>query len=334
MVDRVVHRHGCGRVMWEYSPDLDRFGTPMALMDLPMWTDSCATTEEGLLFESSATTPYHFIDQAELSQEPSEAMRGLPYPSVFPDVAAGVRHLHLLGVPYFLASSPTVEAQAAADPALELLAQSGPWHTPFEGRTVTTTWRLYAVRGGRAGRRLGQTPSRAARRRRQPGPVAAGRPLVVRRPLGLGHGDDCGRPGELAQGRGRVGDRVGRRREQRRSQPGPGRRPHRGRRAPRRGSSRADGRRPGVVPGLEARRPGARQGVLLSQLASPTGMPSAPRGLGAPNRTCWWSCPPVTSSASSTGPPRPTPLATRSARPASSVPSRWSGVSGGVGAFG
>jgi hypothetical protein len=147
MVDRVVHRHGCGRVMWEYSPDLDRFGTPMALMDLPMWTDSCATTEEGLLFESSATTPYHFIDQAELSQEPSEAMRGLPYPSVFPDVAAGVRHLHLLGVPYFLASSPTVEAQAAADPALELLAQSGPWHTPFEGRTVTPTWRLYAVGG-------------------------------------------------------------------------------------------------------------------------------------------------------------------------------------------
>ncbi len=158
MVDRVVHRHGCGRVMWEYSPDLDRFGTPMALMDLPMWTDSCATTEEGLLFESSATTPYHFIDQAELSQEPSEAMRGLPYPSVFPDVAAGVRHLHLLGVPYFLASSPTVEAQAAADPALELLAQSGPWHTPFEGRTVTTTWRLYAVRGGEPVVALGRRP--------------------------------------------------------------------------------------------------------------------------------------------------------------------------------
>jgi len=147
MVDRVVHRDGCGRVMWEYSPDLDRFGTPMALMDLPMWTGGCATTQEGVLFESSATTPYHFIDQAELSATPSEAMAGLPYPARVPDVAAGVRHLQLLGVPYFLASSTAVEAQAAADPSLRLVASSGPWRTPFDGQEITTTWRLYRVLG-------------------------------------------------------------------------------------------------------------------------------------------------------------------------------------------
>lgn len=157
-VGRVVRANGCGRVMWEYSPQLDRFGTPMALMDLPMWTGGCATTQEGLLFESSATTPYHFIDQAELSADPSEAMAGLPYPRTVPDVAAGVAHLQLMGVRYFLASSPSVEAAAAADPALRLLATSGPWRTPYDGRVLVTTWELFEVHGASTVVPLGRTP--------------------------------------------------------------------------------------------------------------------------------------------------------------------------------
>lgn len=157
MVDRVVHRHGCGRVMWEYSPTLDRFGTPMALMDLPMWTGGCATTQEGLLFESSATTPFHFIDQAELSAVPSEAMVGLPYPPTV-DVPEGVAHLQLMGVRYFLASSPTVEVAAAADPALTLLATSGPWHTPYDGQVVNTTWELFEVHRAALVTPLSRTP--------------------------------------------------------------------------------------------------------------------------------------------------------------------------------
>ena len=45
----------------------DRYGTPMALMLLPFWTDGCIGSMEGLYFESSATTPYHFLNQDELS---------------------------------------------------------------------------------------------------------------------------------------------------------------------------------------------------------------------------------------------------------------------------
>lgn len=146
-VDAAAHRYGCGRAMWEYSPSLDRFGTPMALMVLPMLTGGCVDTQGGLLFESSATTPYHFVTQAELSTQPSEAMAGLPYPAHTPDVAVGVEQLQLLGVRYFLASSPQVEAQAGRDPSLTLLASSGPWHTPFAGQIVTTTWKLYLVHG-------------------------------------------------------------------------------------------------------------------------------------------------------------------------------------------
>ena len=56
--------------MWEYDPSLNRFGTTMSLMLLPYWTNGCIDSMEGLLFESSATTPFHFINQNELSVTP------------------------------------------------------------------------------------------------------------------------------------------------------------------------------------------------------------------------------------------------------------------------
>ena len=31
----------CGRAHWEYESNLDRYGTPMALMLLPYWTNGC-----------------------------------------------------------------------------------------------------------------------------------------------------------------------------------------------------------------------------------------------------------------------------------------------------
>ncbi len=116
---------GCGRAMWEYSRELDRYGSPMALMLLPHWTDGCIASMEGLYFESSATTPYHFLVQTELSAAPSQAMRGLRYGRL--DLDAGVRHLHRLGVRYYLAFSPPAVDAADAHPDLSRLATSGPW---------------------------------------------------------------------------------------------------------------------------------------------------------------------------------------------------------------
>ena len=74
----VGRTNGCGRAHWEYESGLDRFGTPMALMLLPYWTDGCIGSMEGLYFESSATVPYHFMSAAELSKAPSNPMRDLP----------------------------------------------------------------------------------------------------------------------------------------------------------------------------------------------------------------------------------------------------------------
>ncbi len=152
-MEHVGATDGCGQAMWEYEPSLNRFGTTMALMLLPYWSNGCIGSMEGLLFESSATTPYHFINQSELSVQPSEPMAGclelnppvwcLHYTPT--NVAAGVQHLQLLGVRYFMASSPEVQAAAAADPSLKLVATTGPWTSTWGGPTTTTTWKIYQV---------------------------------------------------------------------------------------------------------------------------------------------------------------------------------------------
>jgi hypothetical protein len=61
----------------------DKYGTPMALMLLPFWTDGCIGSMEGLFFESSASTPYHFLsasarERAQLQPGAPAALRGRP----------------------------------------------------------------------------------------------------------------------------------------------------------------------------------------------------------------------------------------------------------------
>ncbi len=136
-VERVAHRYGCGRAMWEYNSNEQRFGTPEALMLLPYWTNNCVDSMEGLLFESSATTPYHFLDQAELSASPSDAQANLPYGGL--NVFEGVQHLQMLGVKYYIAYSPGVIAQASSDPALKLVATTKAWPSPG------VKWYIYQI---------------------------------------------------------------------------------------------------------------------------------------------------------------------------------------------
>jgi hypothetical protein len=145
-MEQVSRHYGCGRAMWEYSDTENRFGTPEALMLLPYWTNGCIDSMEGLLFESSATTPYHFINQAELSAGPSEPEVGLPYAQTQGDVAIGVQHLQLLGVKYFMAETPQIEQQANANPSLRLVAKTGPWTYNYNGVLTHTTWEVYRVK--------------------------------------------------------------------------------------------------------------------------------------------------------------------------------------------
>ncbi|MGH9076814.1 MAG: hypothetical protein ACRDY0_05075 [Acidimicrobiales bacterium] len=141
---------GCGRAMWEYQPELNDMGTPDALMLLPYWTNGCIGSMEGLYYESSGTTPYHFLDAAELSVQPSDPVRGLPY-ATSPDVAIGVDHLKMFGVRYYMAISPTTEAQADADPSLRLVKRLGPYSVNYTTGPTTGVqqryWNIYQVLG-------------------------------------------------------------------------------------------------------------------------------------------------------------------------------------------
>ena len=141
----VAKEYGCGPAMWEYNSQENSYGTPMALMLLPYWTGTCIGSMEGLFFESSATTPFHFLDQSELSAFPSDAMAGLPYKGL--NVKLGVQHLQLLGVRYYMAFSPNVIAQANRDPELRKIA-TVPAVQPSAGQTSALgwTWNIYLVK--------------------------------------------------------------------------------------------------------------------------------------------------------------------------------------------
>jgi hypothetical protein len=114
-----------GRVQWEYNKDQNKYGTPMSLMLFPYWTNGTHPSMEGLFFESSLTTPFHFLNQAEMSVAPSRPVPGLNYHTF--DFDRGLEHLALYDVRYYVTF--TEEAQEAADlrSDLDRLAESPPF---------------------------------------------------------------------------------------------------------------------------------------------------------------------------------------------------------------
>jgi hypothetical protein len=146
---QVGQTNGCGRTHWEYEGKQDRWGTPMALMLLPYWTDSCIQSMEGLYFESSATAPFHWMTAALVSKGPSNPQRDLPYKGL--DVNLGVKKLQEFGVRYYMAFSTTAIEQADKNPDLTLI-DTAPYQRACDDAetkagTCPTTWKIYEVRG-------------------------------------------------------------------------------------------------------------------------------------------------------------------------------------------
>lgn len=130
-----------GRALWEPSGDIDKYGTTLALMLLPYWTHGRIGSMEGIYFESSATTAYHFLTVSRLAAAPSNPVRGLAYGSTA-DFDQGVRQLRKLGVRYFMAQSDDVKARADADPDLRLVAE-----VPDRDGQPPKGWKIYEVSG-------------------------------------------------------------------------------------------------------------------------------------------------------------------------------------------
>ena len=114
-----------GRVQWEANSDLNEYGTPMAPMLFPYWTEGTHPSMEGLYFESSVTTPFHFLNAAELSAAPSNPIPGLRYHNG--DFERGAHHMELFNVAYYVAYTETAREKAGDHPAFRPRAASGPF---------------------------------------------------------------------------------------------------------------------------------------------------------------------------------------------------------------
>lgn len=130
-----------GRVTWEGNSQLNEYGSPLALMLLPYWTDGRIGSMEGVYYEASATTPYHFMSTAALAApgNASNAVRGVPYRDST-QFALGVRWLQVLGVRYFATHSAQSKAAAEADERLTLVATS-----PDTDEKEPSGWSIYRV---------------------------------------------------------------------------------------------------------------------------------------------------------------------------------------------
>ena len=111
-----------GRVQWEGNSGLNKYGTPMSPMLIPYWTEGSHQSMEGLFFESSLTTPFHFINSSEMSFNASNPIPGLTYHDLQMD--RGIRHLDHFGVSYYV--SFTAEAAEEADGMVEITRISTP----------------------------------------------------------------------------------------------------------------------------------------------------------------------------------------------------------------
>ena len=109
--------------MWEANSEMNKYGTPMSLMLFPFWSEGHPSME-GLFFESSLTTPFHFLNAAEVSHRPSNPVRGLNYHSMNFD--RGVRHLAVYDVAYYV-SFTEEGTEAALAFGLPVLATADPW---------------------------------------------------------------------------------------------------------------------------------------------------------------------------------------------------------------
>jgi hypothetical protein len=131
-MDDLGQERGCGRALWENNSANSEYGTTMSLMLLPHWTDGCIGSMEGLFFEATASTNYHFITAAAVSESASNPVRQLRYTNN--DAELGTRHMRDLGVRYLRVRTDAAKAEAATTEGLEFVGLSG-------------TWEIYEVQG-------------------------------------------------------------------------------------------------------------------------------------------------------------------------------------------
>lgn len=133
----VMDKQQPGRALWETAEG--SYGTTLALMLLPYFTNHKISSMEGLYYEAAGTTAYHFLNVAEVSKSPSNPMRWPrcetnqdgskvdkdcfdSYYGNLSNFELGVTHMQMMGVRYYLAHSSEAIEAANKEPRLKLLA--------------------------------------------------------------------------------------------------------------------------------------------------------------------------------------------------------------------
>ena len=131
-----------GRALWEGGGAVDAYGTPLAMMLLPYWTDGRIGSLEGLYYESAASLPYVFMAVAPLSGtgNASNPVRGLDYRTIA-DFDLGVEQARALGVRYYLAHSEEAKARADRHPGLRAVAT-----LEDQDGAAPNGWKVYELR--------------------------------------------------------------------------------------------------------------------------------------------------------------------------------------------
>jgi len=115
-----------GRVQWEANSDLNKYGTPMSPMLIPYWTEGTHQSMEGLYFESSLTTPFHFINHSEMSYQPSNPIPGLRYHTF--EMERGLQHMDIYGVEYYVSFTEEAADKANGLEGFTEIAVTEPFH--------------------------------------------------------------------------------------------------------------------------------------------------------------------------------------------------------------
>jgi hypothetical protein len=149
-----VDRLPPGRALWEGGSSLGVYGTPLALMLLPYFTDGRIASMEGLYYESSATTPYHFLSVSALSApgNASNPQRNLPYRTLA-EFDVGVKYMQTLGVRYYMVFSD--QARELADRSTQLTPVAT---TPDTDGQPPRGWKIYEVRDAPVVEALSEEP--------------------------------------------------------------------------------------------------------------------------------------------------------------------------------
>src|SRR5262249_22559952 len=120
---------------------INGYGTSLALELLPYFTDGCIGSMEGLYFESSGTTSYHFITVAKVAQHPSNPVRGLEYGFMEGNFDKGVEEMRKRGVRYEMPWPRDAFGEAEASPDLRLVAE-----VPDVDTFEPHGWKVYEIK--------------------------------------------------------------------------------------------------------------------------------------------------------------------------------------------